>query len=36
MSDFWGFEGAHLLAISMIVVLAVICLYMARNWGKRL
>ncbi len=36
MSDFWGFEGAHILAIAMIVVLAVICLYIARHWGAKL
>lgn len=36
MSDFWGYEGAHLLAIVMIVTLACICLYMARTWGTKL
>jgi hypothetical protein len=36
MSEFWGFEGAHLLAIAMIVVLAGICLYMGRTWGEKL
>ncbi len=36
MSDFWGFEGAHILAIVMIVVLGCACLYTARNWGKKL
>jgi hypothetical protein len=36
MSDFWGFDGAHLLAIIMIVVLAGICLYLARTWGRKL
>lgn len=36
MSEFWAFEGAHLLAILMIVVLAGCCLYLARTWGKKL
>jgi len=36
MLEFWGFEGAHLLAIAMIVILACICLYMARTWGGKL
>jgi len=36
MSDFWGFEGAHLLAIAMIVFLGCVCLYLARHWGKKL
>jgi|GEM_PF-339625 hypothetical protein len=36
MSDFWAFEGAHMLAIVMIVILAAICLFVARNWGKQL
>lgn len=36
MSDFWGYDGAHLLAIILIVGLACGCLYMARHWGKKL
>jgi len=36
MSDFWGFYGAHLLAILMIVGLAGYCLYLARTWGDKM
>ncbi len=36
MNEFWAFPGADLLAIAMIVVLAVICLYLARTWGSKL
>ncbi len=36
MSDFWGFEYAHLWAIGLIIVLAGICLYLARSWGAKL
>ncbi len=36
MSEFWGFDGAHLIAIGMILILAGGCFYMARTWGSRL
>jgi len=34
VSDFWGFEGAHLVAIAMIIALGIVCLYLARHWGN--
>ncbi len=36
MSDFWGFEGADILAIVVICVLCALCLYQARVWVKKL
>ncbi len=36
MSEFWGFEGADILAIVVICVLCVLCLYQARVWVKKL
>ena len=36
MNDFWAYTGADILAIIMIVVLAAICLYHARFWGRKL
>lgn len=36
MSEFWGFEGADILAVILICVLCVLCLYQARTWVKKL
>ena len=36
MNEFWGYPGADLAAIVMMIVLAVICLYLARTWGDKL
>lgn len=36
MTEFWGFPGADLLAIAMIIALCGVCLYLARNWVKKL
>ncbi len=36
MSEFWGFEGADILAIVVICILCVLCLYQARVWVKKL
>lgn len=36
MNGFWGYPGADWLAMAMIVVLGVICLYLARSWGDKL
>lgn len=36
MSEFWGFPGADLLAIGLIVFLCGVCLYLARSWVKKL
>ncbi len=36
MSEFWGFEGADILAVVLICVLCAACLYQARTWVKKL
>ncbi len=36
MSEFWGFPGADILAIVIISLLCVACLYLARVWVKKL
>ncbi len=36
MSEFWGFDGADIVAIIMIMGLCGACLYHARHWSKEL
>lgn len=36
MSDFWGYPGADVLAIVLIVCLCALCLYQARTWVRKL
>lgn len=36
MSEFWGFEGADILAVVLILGLCGVCLYQARSWVKKL
>ncbi len=36
MSDFWGYPGADILAIVLIVGLSGLCLYLARTWTDKL
>ncbi len=36
MSEFWGYPGADILAILVIVGVGGACLYQARTWVKKL
>jgi hypothetical protein len=36
MSEFWGFPGAHILALIVITALAFACLYQARRFVTKL
>jgi len=36
MSEFWGFPGAHIVALIVISVLAGVCLYQARGFVTKL
>ncbi len=36
MSEFWGFPGAHILALIVITVLSFACLYQARRFVTKL
>jgi hypothetical protein len=36
MSEFWGFAGADIVAVVLIVGLYAVCLYQARSWVKKL
>jgi hypothetical protein len=36
VSEFWGFQGAHIVAMVVIPIVSLICLYQARTFVKRL
>jgi hypothetical protein len=36
MSDFWGFPGADMLAVAVIIVLSSLVLYQARTFVTKL